>query len=173
MNYTTVWDSLCAYISSQFPEIEVHQQYAAITDLEELTTDDRPAVWVSMTSANIASVNTQADYVEDSFTFRLILAWKLRGTVNIPELNDKTNALQIFMSQFRHKGIKAGNVTIFFGLPTCDSPYDEDAIISPGMYVSTISVPVSVYRNLDFEPVTINGDNQREQSTNEAQGGEG
>ena len=77
------------------------------------------------------------------------------------------------MSEFRHKGIKVGGVTLFFGLPTCDSPYDEDFIVSPGMFVSTVSVPVSVYRNLDLQPVTIQDESQHEQSADESPGGEG
>ena len=173
MNYTQVWDALCQFVTQTFPELQVRKQYAPLDDIEELAQDDRPAVWVKLSSCNIASVNTQANYVEDSFTFQLILVWKLRGNINVPELDDKTNALQYFMSEFRHKGIKVGGVTLFFGLPTCDSPFDEDFIVSPGLFVSTVSVPVSVYRNLDLQPVTIQDENQHVESPVETQSGEG
>lgn len=153
MTITEVWDDLCALVYHYYPEAQVQKQYAPIEDLEDVTATDRPIVWVGLANAAIESVNTNATIVEDSYSFRLIVAWKLRGCNNVPELDMKMRFIQDFMTQFRHKKMQIGKDLLYFGLPTCDSPYDEDSIISPGVFLSSVTVPVSTYRDVNPEPV--------------------
>lgn len=152
MTYTQVWNVLCSYVCQLFPEFQIRKQYAPIEDFEELANTDRPICWIGLSSTNISSVNTNADLVEDAYTFRFILAWKLRNNQDQTEFDSKLNAVQRFLTVFRHKGVDVDGSRLYFGLPNCDSPFDEDFITSPGLFVSTCSVPVSVYRNLRDDP---------------------
>lgn len=148
MTPTQVWSALCSYIFQLFPDCLVKKQYKPIEDFEELANANRPIVWVALTSTNIESVDVNAQVVEDSYAFRLILAWKLRDNNDQSELDNRLNSVQQFLTLFRHKGVNVDGTCLYFGLPSCDSPYDEEFLTSPGVFVSTCSVPVSVYRDL-------------------------
>lgn len=148
MTPTQTWDALISYIFQLFPGCDIRKQYAAIEDFEELAQTDRPTFWVALATASIASVDVNAQLVEDAYTFRFILAWKLRNNQNAPELDDRLNTVQQFLTIFRHKGIDVDGSRLYFGLPSCESPFDEELIKSPGVFVSTITVPISVYRDL-------------------------
>ena len=148
MTPTQVWDSLCSYIFQLFPDCIVRKQYRPIEDIENLAETNRPMVWVGLSSCNISSVDVNAGFVEDSYTFRIILAWKLRNSDDPSELDNRLNTVQQFLTLFRHKGVDVDGSRLYFGLPSCDSPFDEDLLTSPGIFVSTCSIPLSVYRNL-------------------------
>ena len=170
MTLTEVWDDLCALVYHYYPDAEIHKQYTPLPDLEELADASRPFVWVGLASAAIESVNTNANIVGDSYTFRFIVAWKLRDCNNPAELDSKLGFIQEFLTQFRHKKMQIGKDLLYFGLPNCDSPYDEDLIISPGVFMSSVTVPVSTYRNLTSEPVTANnGENTNSSGDAQAQ----
>ena len=158
MTPSQVWDSLCSYVYQLFPNCIVKKQYKPIEDLEKLTEVARPMVWVGMSSVNIGSVTTNATVVEDVYNFQLLLAWKLRNSGDQNELDSKLNNLQEFLTIFRYKQVDVGNSRLYFGLPTCDSPFDEDLLISPGIFVATVTVPLTVYRDLN-QIVEILNDN--------------
>lgn len=159
MTITEVWDDLCALVFHYYPEAQVQKQYAPIEDLEDVTATDRPIVWIGLANAAIESVNTNATIVEDSYSFRLIVAWKLRDSNSPEELDSRLHFIQDFMTQFRHKKMQIGKDLLYFGLPNCDSPYDEDLIISPGVFLSSVTVPVSTYRDVNPEPVKAQNEN--------------
>ena len=157
MTPSQVWDSLCSYVYQLFPNCIVKKQYKPIEDLEKLTEVARPMVWVGMSSVNIGSVTTNATIVEDVYNFQLLLAWKLRNSEDQNELDSKLNNLQEFLTIFRYKQVDVGNSRLYFGLPTCDSPFDEDLLISPGLFVATVTVPLTVYRDLNQIVEVTNG----------------
>ena len=66
--------------------------------------------------------------------------------------------LQDFLTIFRYKQVDVGNSRLYFGLPTCDSPFDEDLLTSPGIFVATVTVPLTVYRDLKQIVEVTNGD---------------
>lgn len=149
MTPSQVWDSVCSYVFQLFPDCLVKKQYRPIEDLENLAEATRPTVWVGLSNVSIGSITTNATVVEDNYNFQLLLAWKLRDTNNQNELDNKLNSLQQFLTIFRHKYCDVGNSRLYFGLPTCDSPFDEDLLISPGVFVASCTVPVTVYRDLN------------------------
>lgn len=166
MTPSQVWDSFCSYVYKLFPNCIVKKQYRPIEDLEKLTEVARPMVWVGMSSVNIGSITTNATVVEDDYNFQLLLAWKLRNPDDQNELDNKLNNLQEFLTIFRHRYADVGNSRLYFGLPSCDSPFDEDLLISPGIYVATVTVPLTVYRDLN-QTVKINNGDQDTASTEE------
>lgn len=167
MTPSQVWDSLCSYVYQLFPDCIVKKQYKPIEDLEKLTEVARPMVWVGMSNVNIGSVTTNATIVEDVYNFQLLLAWKLRNSEDQAELDSKLNNVQDFLTIFRYRQVDVGNSRLYFGLPTCDSPYDEDLLISPGIFVATCTVPITVYRDLN-KTITVDNGNTDPASSEEA-----
>ena len=157
MTPSQVWDSLCSYVYQLFPDCIVKKQYRPIEDLENIAEAARPTVWVGLSNVNIGSVTTNATVVEDVYNFQLLLAWKLRNSEDQNELDNKLNSLQDFLTIFRYKQVDVGNSRLYFGLPTCDSPFDEDLLISPGLFVATCTVPITVYRDLNKIVTVTNG----------------
>lgn len=163
MTPSQVWDSICSYVCQLFPDCIVKKQYRPIEDIEKLNGEARPTVWVGLSNVSIGSVTTDATVVEDAYNFQLLLAWKLKDSNDNNELDDKLNAVQDFLTIFRYKQVDVGNTRFYFGLPTCTTPFDEDLLISPGIFLSTCTIPLSLYRDLNNKVVvTDNG------STNES-----
>ena len=151
MTPTQVWDSLCSYIFQLFPDCIIRKQYRPIEDLEQIVETERPIVWVALSSVNIASVDVNAGFVEDSYTFRIILAWKLRNSDDQSELDSRLNTVQQFLTLFRHKGVDVDGSRLYFGLPSCDSPFDDDFLVFPwhlciNLFYSSKRIPQS-HRN--------------------------
>lgn len=167
MTPSQVWDSVCSYVYQLFPDCLVKKQYRPIEDLENLAEATRPTVWVGLSNVSIGSITTNATVVEDNYNFQLLLAWKLRNPDNQNELDNKLNSLQQFLTIFRHKYCDVGNSRLYLGLPSCDSPFDEDLLTSPGVFVASCTVPVTVYRDLN-QIVEVDNGNSDPTSPEEA-----
>lgn len=166
MTPSQVWNNLCTYIFEVFPDCAIRKQYKPVEDLESLADEEKPVVWVGLANANIGSVIVNAQLVEDMYNFQLTLVWKLRNSDDFDELDDKLNKVQEFLTIFRHKAVDVGNSRLYFGLPSCDSPFDEDLLTSPGLFVSTCTVPITVYRDLNQQVTIV--DNASNDSTDQS-----
>lgn len=167
MTPVQTWDALCSYIFQLYPDCIVKRQYKPIEDLEKLAQSTRPTLWVGLSNVSIGSVTTNATIVEDVYNFQITMAWKLHSKEDQMELDERLNDVQSFLTIFRHKAIEAGNSRLYFGLPSCDSPYEEDLLLSPGIYLAVCTIPVTVYRDLNHKVIVNNGSNDSNESSAE------
>lgn len=147
MTPTQTWIAVTELITKLYPGCIVKRVYAPTDDLENIAYNEQPNIWVTLNSMQIGPVNTMANYVEDSYEFRLTLIWKIKDS-NTIEMDKRLDTIQDIITQMRHCSVDVGNSSIFFGVPNIDEVYDDELLLSTGCYVATLILPVSVYRTV-------------------------
>lgn len=149
MTPSQTWQAVVDILTETTPSAKAVRKYALDEDIEELHLEERPLIAVVLTGSTISSVTTDARTTEDTYTFALTIIWKLKAENNTVELDTRLDQAQYFMKSLRHRYFDVDGSRIFLGLPTCDTPYDIDMLRSPGVFLSTFTIPVTVYHNVD------------------------
>lgn len=147
MTPTQTWVAITELITNLYPDCIVKRVYAPSDELENIAFNEQPNIWVTLNSIQIGPVNTMATYIEDSYEFRITLIWKVKDA-NMIELDRRLDMTQAMITQFRNCSVDVGDSSLFFKIPTIETVYDNDLLISTGCYVSTLILPVIVYRTV-------------------------
>lgn len=147
MTPTQTWLAVTELLTKLYPACIVKRMYSPVDDLENIAYSDQPNIWVTLNSLQLGAVNTMASYVEDSYEFRLTLIWKIKDS-NMIELDKRLDMTQDIITRLSYTHVAVDNSEMFFKNPSIETVYDLDAFNSDDCYVSTVLLPVSVYRTI-------------------------
>lgn len=149
MTPVQVWTSFCSLLQNLHPECTVKRVYKPTEEFEKLAESDKPEIWVQLSNYSIGAINTMATVIEDSYTFSLSLLWKLRSDGTTAELDSKLDSVQDYLTQLRQSYVDTNEFRMYFGIPSCDSVYNDEILVEKGVFLTNYSIPVTIYRDVN------------------------
>lgn len=145
MTVLELWTELTKILQDEIKECKVYRCYDILTKLEEIQSDNKPRIYVQLSSVTAAPIGCGQALrtIENKIDFTVFVVWKMRSD-NIDEYDAMLPLIDRVTSALAYKKYMKGSGDTFsllnteFG--TSDELYDKDILTGNGIFLTSITV---------------------------------